>query len=67
MVTTFEDLENLVSAQNLSLKSLTRDEDYTKYEFLLENSLVNQQKYLVFGVMMIESLDFLSFYVGPES
>ena len=65
--TTTDQLFNPLSDGRLSLKSLTRDEDYTIYEYLLEYSDKINQKYLAFNVIMAESFDFISFYVGPES
>ena len=62
-----EDLKKPVSFEEPSFKSLTRNEDSIIYEYLIKNSEINKQKYLVVGVMMTESLDFMSFYIGPES
>lgn len=62
-----EELKNPVSYEEPSFKSLIRDEDYTIYEYLIKNQVINKQRYLVVGVMMEESLDFMSFYLGPES
>ena len=62
-----EDLKKPVSFEEPSFKSLTRNEDSIIYEYLIKNSEINKQKYLVVGVMMAESLDFMSFYIGPES
>lgn len=60
-------LLNSISSGNLKLKSLTRDEYYTKYEYLLEYSDKTKHKYLFFGLVITESLDFMTFYLGPES
>ena len=61
------ELKKPVSHEEPSFKSLTRDKDYTIYEYLINNSVINKQKYLVIGVRIVESLDFMSFYLGPES
>ena len=65
--TVYEELKKKVSVEEPSFKSLIRDEDYTIYEYLLKNPVVNKQKYLLVGVIIIEPLDFISFYLGPES
>ena len=62
-----KELKKPVSFEEPSFKSLTRDQDYTIYEYLIKNSVINKQKYLVVGVRIVESLDFMSFYLGPES
>ena len=62
-----DELKNPVSYEEPSFKSLTRDEDYTIYEYIIKNQVINKQRYLVVGVMMEELLDFMSFYLGPES
>ena len=61
-----EELENGVSSE-LKLKSLTKDENYNIYEYSLENPEINKQKYIVIGMLLSESLDFISFYIGHES
>ncbi len=65
--TTAEKLFDPVSDGRLYLNSLTRDEDYTIYEYLLEYSDKSNQRYLAFNVIMTETFDFISFYIGPES
>ena len=53
--------------EDLSLESQSTDENYNIYEFPVTNSEVNQQKYLGIAMLIEESLDFISFYIGPES
>ena len=65
--TTDEELGNEVSSEVLKLKLFKKEEDYIIYEFPIENPEVNRQKYIIIGMMIIESLDYLSFYIGPES
>jgi hypothetical protein len=60
-----KELKKPVSHEAPSFISLKRDENYTIYEYLIKNSEINKQKYLVVGVKMDESLDFMSFYLGP--
>jgi len=63
---TEEQLKNPVCHDSLSLKLETRDDDYTIYEFSIENQEVNKQKYIAFSMKIKEPLDFLSIYIGPE-
>ena len=51
----------------LSLRSLTKDENYYIYEFHIENQEINKQKYIAISMKIEESLDFMSFFLGPES
>ena len=66
--TTLDDvILNSISSGRLTLKSLTRNEYYTIYEYLLEYSDKSKHKYFIFSLSMTESLDFMTFYIGPES
>ena len=62
-----EDIRNPVYSDEVKLESITKDEDYNTYEYLLEHPTIIEQKYLLFGFLLDESVDFVSFYVGPES
>ncbi len=64
---TQEELENNPSNELLNLKSITEDEDFFIYEFPIENSEINQQNYIFFSVMINDSCNFASFYIGPET
>ena len=65
--TTQKELENATNGESLEVKSLTKDENYNIYEFSVENPEVNKQKYIVFGMFIEETLDFINFYIGPQS
>jgi hypothetical protein len=58
---------NPVSKTELPIKSLTKDEKYVIYEFLIENADINKQKYIAIAFLPRKILDFISFYIGPES
>jgi hypothetical protein len=60
-------IKNKVSSDELPLKSVTKDENYFIYEFHIENEEINKQKYIGIVMYTEESLDFMSFYIGPES
>jgi hypothetical protein len=65
---TKKELDNdVVSEKGIPLRSLTRDGNYTIYEFPIENPEIIKQKYIGFAVFMDESFDFISFYIGPDS
>ena len=64
---TQEDLKNEVSSKVPQLKSSKKDNDYTINEYLLENTDVNKEKYIAIAMKIKESLDFMSFYIGPIS
>ena len=49
------------------LKSLTKDENYNIYEYPIESPEVNKQKYIGISVRIDGFLDYISFYIGPES
>ena len=66
-ITTEKDLEKNPPSEMLKLKSQTKDEDYIIYEYPIENSEVNKEKYLLIGLLNAGSLEFLSLYIGPES
>ena len=57
---------NPVSKTELPIKSLTKDEKYVIYEFLIENADINKQKYIAIAFLPRKILDFISFYIGPE-
>ena len=66
--TTEKELNNYVASENsIPLRSLTRNGDYTIYEFPIENPEINKQNYIGFAVFLEESLDFISFFIGPDS
>ncbi len=64
-----EELRNPVYKDHAHLESTTLGKDYNtyEYEYLLEDPTVIEQNYLVFDLFLEESVDFVSFYVGPES
>ena len=64
---TEEIIKKPVSSEDLSIKSLTKDESYVIYEFHIEDAEINKQKYIAIAMLIRESLDFMSFYIGPES
>ena len=64
---TEEIIKKPVSTDELPIKSLTKDENYAIYEFHIENLEINKQKYIAIVMLLRESLDFMSFYIGPES
>ena len=59
--------DDVASEKGIPLRSLTRDGNYTIYEFPIENPEISKQKYLGFAVFMDESFNFTSFYIGPDS
>jgi hypothetical protein len=63
---TEEQIKNAICYDFLSLKLQTRDEDYTIYEFPIENQEINKQKYIAIATKIKEAFDFISFYIGPE-
>ena len=63
---TEEQLKKPVCHDSVLIKLQTKDEDYTIYEFSFENKEVNKQKYIAIAMKIIEPLDFLSFYIGPQ-
>ena len=66
--TTEKELNNYVASEkSIPLRSLTRNGDYTIYEFPIENPEINKQNYIGFAVFLEESLDFISFFIGPDS
>ena len=64
-----EELRKPVYKDHAHLESTTLGKDYNtyEYEYLLEDPTVIEQNYLVFDFFLEESVDFVSFYVGPES
>jgi len=66
-ISTEKDLEKSPPEEMLKLKSQTKDGDYIIYEYPIQNTEVNNRKYLVIGLLNPGSLDFISLYVGPES
>jgi len=66
-ISTEKDLEKNPPEEMLKLKSQTKDGDYIIYEYPIQNTEVNNRKYLVIGLLNPGSLDFISLYVGPES
>jgi len=64
---TLEIIKNPVSSDELPLKSVTKDEKYNIYEFHLEKAEINKQKYIGIAIYKKEVIDFMSFYIGPES
>ena len=65
--TTQKELQNAIGGEDLEIKSSTKDENYKIYEFSVENPEVNKQKYIVFAMYIEETLDFVNFYIGPQS
>jgi len=65
--TTQKELESATDGEKLEVKSSTKDENYKIYEFSVENPEVNKQKYIVFAMYIEETLDFVNFYIGPQS
>ena len=65
--TTEEELNKFVSFENLPIENQTKDEDFTIHEVSFKNPEVYKQKYLAIFIFLNESVDFLSFYFGPES
>ena len=65
--TTEEELNKFVSFENLPIENQTKDEDYTIHEVSFKNPEVYKKKYLDIFIFLNESVDFLSFYFGPES
>jgi len=65
--TTEEELNKFVSLENLPIENQTKDEDYTIYEVSFKIPEVYKKKYLAIFIILKESVDFLSFYFGPES
>jgi hypothetical protein len=63
---TIEIFKNPVSSEELTLKSI-KEENYIIYESLIEKEEINKQKYIAIAMFQEESLDFISFYIGPES
>ena len=59
--------DDVASEKGIPLRSITRDGDYTIYEFPIENPKINKQKYIGFSVFMDELFNFTSFYIGPDS
>ena len=64
---TQEIIKNPVSSDELPLKSVTKDENYNIYEFLIEKEEINKQKYIGIAIYKKEVIDYMSFYIGPES
>jgi hypothetical protein len=64
---TEEIIKKPVSSDDLPIKTLTKDENYAIYEFHIEKAEINKQKYIAIAMLLRESLDFISFYIGPES
>ena len=64
---TQEIIKNPVSSDELPLKSVTKDENYHIYEFLIEKEEINKQKYIGIAIYKKEVIDYMSFYIGPES
>ena len=62
-----EDFRNPPYADDGKIKLPTKDDDYKTYEYLLENPVMIEQKYLAFFFEEDMSESFISFYVGPES
>ena len=65
--TTQEELDNEVSSIAPKLKSSKEDGDYIINEYLLENTDVNKEKFIAVAMKIKESMDFMSFYIGPVS
>jgi len=65
--TTQKELKSAIIGEDLEIKSSTKDENYKIYEFSVENPEVNKQKYIAFAMYLEETLDFVNFYIGPQS
>ena len=61
-----EDLYNEDVSEPLKLKSVSKEDNYYIYEFPVENQEINKQNYLGIAVSTTDSLDYISFYIGPE-
>ena len=55
------------SPKELTLKSIIKEENYIIYESLIEEEEIKNKEYIVIAMLLNESLDFMSLYVGPES
>ena len=64
---TLEIIKKPVQSEELTLKSIIKEENYIIYESLIEKEEINKQKYIAIAMLPKESLDFISLYVGPES
>ena len=58
-----DDFENYIDEYNPEIKSLTKDEKYSIYEFPYRK--IDDSGYLVMNVYLPEKVDYFSIYVGP--
>ena len=58
-----DDFENYIDENNPEIKSLTKDEKYSIYEFPYRK--IDDSGYLVMNVYLPEKVDYFSIYVGP--
>ena len=60
-------LKYLISHCKPQLKSLKKDDNYEMHEFLIEQADLNKIKYIAVLIQVNKKLDYMSFYIGPES
>ena len=58
-----DDFDNYIDEYNPEIKSLTKDEKYSIYEFPYRK--IDDSGYLVMNVYLPEKVDYFSIYVGP--
>ena len=58
-----DDFENYINLNQPKLKSLTKDEKYSIYEYPYEK--IEDSGYISISIIINEKLDYLSIYVGP--